>query len=235
MEMPSKLAKIALLLTAVGLLLPPLVRAIGENRRVVEIIAQLSPTTACAPDEPLLQWHGRLPTAPLSPYLQAVLAAAQDTDFALPTEDVWQRDPRLFYWFAAQHAVKRGDYASSLEMLRQAQAGSLLDAAGHMTAVAGKRECSIINWTLANELDYTQVPAGYVQNMVNQQQWTAVAEVYSRLLPYDPQRAEWRLLLAQAYLGLGETAVAQEILAPVLLYGTAAEIETANQLLSSIP
>jgi hypothetical protein len=232
MRAPTTWAQMALLLVAVRLLVPSLVQAVTENRRAVAIVTHLSTTSACAPDEPLLEWHGRLPTFPLSPYLQLVLASALNTDFVPPDLDEWQRDPRLFYWFAAQHAVKQGDYAGSLEMMGQAQAGSLLDAAGHMSGVAGKPECSIINWTLASELGYTRVPDGYVQNMVNQQQWRLVAEVYDRLLKYDPQRSEWRLLLGQAYMGLGETAVAQDVLAPILLYGTNEEVEAVNQLLS---
>lgn len=202
------------------------------NQTAVNTLAHLSPTASCAIDQARLQWQGTPPTQTLPPYLQAVVASALDTELASPTLEDWKRDPRLYYWFMAQTAVKNGAYQESLAHLTAADAGFMLDAAGHLAATEA---CSVINWTIASEIGYLEPPDGYVQHLVNHQLYADVAETFTRLLHYDSERVAWRLSLAKAYVAMGETAVAAETLEPVLLHGTIQDIEAANKILQSNP
>jgi hypothetical protein len=205
-----------------------------HNQAAVVAVAHLSGTRSCAADQPYWQWQGVTPTSPPSPYLQAVLAGALDTELVPPSFVEWQRDPRLFYWFAAQHAAKNGDYSESLRLLQQSRAGSMLDATAHMAARAGRPECSLINWTLASEIGYGQSPDGYRQHMMNHRQWMQVAVAFERLLMYDANRVEWRISLARAYLALQRATDAEYILAPVIANGTLEEKNEAARLLQTI-
>lgn len=204
-----------------------------QNQTAVTAITHLSRTSSCAVDEVRLQWNGDEPIGSYSPYLQAVMAATSGTEIGSPGFNEWNRDARLYYWFLAQTAVKNKAYDKSLLYLATARAGAMLDAAGHTTIATGHTECTLINWTVASELGYREPPDGYVQHMMNTEQEPQVVEAFSRLLQYDAQRADWRLSLAKAYLAVGETAVAEETLAPVLLNGTPEQVEAANTLLQS--
>lgn len=206
-----------------------------QNQTAVTTIAHLSTTSSCAVDEVGVRWNGDLPILSYTPYLQAVIASALGTEIVPPSFDEWERDPRFYYWFLAQTAVKNEAYRDSLLYLTTADAGAMLDAAGHSAIITGHTECSLINWTVVSEIGYGEPPDGYVQHMMNHEQWPQVAEAFSRLLRYDPRRADWRLPLAKAYMAMGETAVAEETLAPVLLDGTDDQIEAANKLLQSGP
>ena len=205
-----------------------------QNQAALAAVVHLSSTTSCAADQPYWQWQGDTSISSPSPYLQAVLAGALDTEFIPPSFAEWRRDPRLFYWFAAQHAAKNDDYSGNLHLLRKAGVGSMLDATAHMVARAGHPECSLINWTLANEIGYGEPPDGYRQHMMNQRQWTEVAEAFERLLMYDVNRAEWRISLARAYLALQRATDAEYMLAPVIANGALEEKNEAARLLQTI-
>ncbi len=204
-----------------------------QNQTAVTAITHLSTTSSCAIDAVRLQWDGDLPAGSYSPYLQAVMAGALGTEMMSPDFNEWKRDPRLYYWFLAQTAVKNKAYDKSLLYLTTAKAETMLEAAGHTTIETGHTECSLINWTVASEISSREAPDGYVQHMMNTEQWPQVVEAFSRLLQYDSQRVAWRLSLAKAYLAMGETAVAEETLTPVFLNGTPEQIKAAKRLLQS--
>ncbi len=207
-----------------------------QNKTAVFTVTHLTPTSSCAIDEPRLKWTGEPSTSVPSPYLQAVVASAVDNTTASPPLTEWERDPRLYYLFLAETAVKHGNYADSLTHLTTANAGRRLDAAGHFAATEA---CSIINWTIASEIGYREPPDGHVQHLTSHQLYEDVAESFTRLLHYDTERAAWRLALAKAYVEMAETAVGttdlvEETLMPILLNGTSEEIEEANKILQTI-
>lgn len=202
-----------------------------QNQEAVTAIAHLAPTSSCAVDEVRWQWIGPQATFGASPYVQAAVAGAAGIDVMPPEFEGWERDTRLYHWFRAQTSVKEGDYSTSLTHLQLAEAGSMLDAAGHTAGQVNHPECSVVNWTVASEIGYRPPPNGYVQGMMNNHQWSQVAEAFERLLHYDPNRIPWRLRAAEAYAAMGQTLSVRELLKPVLNYGTAEEIESANKLL----
>lgn len=183
------------------------------NQRAVAAISHLSLTTSCAIDEPYLQWEGEPVNLEQSAYLQGAAASALQSDLSIPSFDEWDRDPRLYYWFMAQMAVKNKAYTESLDYLAAADAGSILNVAGHFSPTP---VCAVINWSIASEIGYIPPPNWLIQGMESQKDWVQLEETLIRLLRYDSQRVSWRLSLAKAYMATGETAVAEEILEPVL-------------------
>lgn len=218
-------------LAAVALTLPGVVRVGHTNLTAVEVLRHLSPTTSCAPDQVYYRWDGSEIGGNLNLYARAAVAAAEGSDVSAPPSTEWDRDPRLYDWFQSQISAKHGDYEGSLHYLRRARTGRMLEAQGHPMFYSDP-VCVLIVWTLAHEIGGYSDPTWVVQHLAAQDDWPAVAEAYERLLRYEPGNAEWRLILAQAYLTLDRQSDARLVLQPLLNSSSSAEREAAEELLT---
>lgn len=209
--------------------------ALINNLGALEAVAQLAPTTSCAADEVRWQWVGPQGTFRTSPHIQAAVAAAAGTEVLPPALEEWTRDVRLYHWFRGQTAVKNKQFRESLLSLQLAGAGPMLDVAGRTAVQVGHPECLVINWAIAEEIGHSMPLDGYVQGMLNNQQWQPVLDAAHRLQRYDEQRATWQLWLAKAYLGMGVRVSATEALTHVLANGNEEEVQAAKKLLQNMP
>lgn len=220
-------AVILLLLTA-----PAVVRAVRTNVAAQSVAKHLSPVDACAPDEVRSRWAGGTVPSSLPLNLHAAVAAARGSAELMPAAVEWERDPRLYAWFQAQFSAKQGDYPLSYAYLNQANAGPMLEAQGH-GAFYIDLKCTLIVWALAHELDGYTEPSWVVDHLAREGRWEVIAEAYERLLRYLPDRADWRMTLARAYVGLSRQPDAEAVLEPLLGSSSQATREAAERLLRS--
>ena len=212
------------------LIVPAAVHAVRTNVAALAVARHLSPVDACAPDEVRSRWAGGVVPSSLPLNLLAAVAAATGSAESMPVAAEWERDPRLYAWFQAQFSAKQGNYPLSYTYLRQANAGSMLEAQGH-GAFYTDLKCTLIVWALAHELDGYDEPTWVVDDLAREGSWEIIAEAYERLLRYLPERADWRLTLARAYVGLNRRQDAAAVLEPLLGSSSQAMREAAESLL----
>lgn len=220
-------AVILLLLTV-----PAVVRAVRTNVAAQSVARQLLPVDACAPDEVRSRWAGGMVPSNLPLNLHAAVAAAGGSAESMPAEAEWERDPRLYAWFQAQFSAKQGNFPLSYAYLSRANAGPMLEAQGHGAFYTDPR-CTLIVWALAHEIGGYTEPSWVVDHLAREGSWEVIAEAYERLLRYLPDRADWRMTLARAYVGLNRRPDAEAVLEPLLGSPSQATREAAENLLRS--
>lgn len=227
-------AALVLLLGLLVLCGPVLIHSLRANGSALAALRHLTNTGSCAPDQVYFRWDGAPIPGGMNQYVRAAVAAAENAALSMPPITDWDRDPRLYFWFEAQAAVKQDDYPHSLELLQRAGIGQMLEAQGHPLFWSNP-SCALIVWTLAHEVAGYSDPAWVVQHLVAQQDWVAVAEAYERLLPYEPENSEWRLVLARAYLALDRCTDALLTLQPLLNSPSSVDRQAAEALLAGQP
>ncbi len=207
------------------------------NRSSLLALKQVTPVNAgCDPLEPSLRWSGELWNDPTSRLGVVVAAAGGLAEKTLPGQNQ-AHDAQQWAWFTAKRLIAQGQYAASFPYLQQAHIAGMLTTAGHFNH--GDWGCGLFNWLMAVEMkdsEFQPSPdwaslVGYTNNFIADGRAQIVIDAYTRLLAFQPERTEWRLVLARAYLALEQLDEARRILEPLL--SSSVERATAQALLDA--
>jgi FimV-like protein len=229
------------LLLAVGLLFPALVHSGVNNVASLWAARHLLLSPGCSAVEPTIFWSSDMFPDPHSVYWQAVFAAA-GAPLEPPPAQAWQRDARFWAWFQAQFHLRNGRFAESYVYFEKAEAAPFFGALGHAWFLEDP-VCGLISWGLAQELNagsnkpvsgFVDI-ATYGNSFIHTGRLADVVQVYEQLLLFRPRHFEWRLMLARAYMQLGQRPEAEDVLQPVLREGTPEQQDRVRDLLGYSP
>ena len=196
----------------------------SNNGTAIQVVKQMRPVEAgCMPLEAQWTWSGTDLPANISPYLRAAAVSVGASDTAETPRDPERRDPRLLAWFRALQLARQGQTEASMPYLKASGAGQVFLAAGHRTYYTAPA-CTVVNWVLAYEIGNVSPSPDpprssvivYVEGLIANGQAQAVIDAYTRLLAFEPNKSDWRLTLAKAYLTLKQKSMAEQVLQPLL-------------------
>ena len=150
--------------------------------------------------------------------LRPVSACTIGTPLAFPTGGA-TRDQRLAAWWKAQQLIAQQQWAASLPLLRQAEATTQFDMLGHQSYWQNTPGCTLFVWLLAQELGNGQpadAQTAWALSLIAEGRAAAVAQGYQEALRYQPNRSDWRLVLARALLAQNHRLEAEAVLQPVI-------------------
>lgn len=212
-------------LTLTALLLARVVGSMPVNFNSIDAARNIGIKSGCALSGYNLKGQNNTGSAqPQTPYLTALYLAAGKSGSEFPQEAQWSRDPRLYNWFYAQTLIRQQRHAESVAYLKKAEAGQVLLASAHIVGQRGDIACAIFNRLIADEIGVGNQPNDveeWAMSFVNSGRADIVIKPYALALTYRPERADWRLVLASAYLILDHVSEAESVLQPLLATGSA--------------
>jgi len=194
------------------------------NIAAIQVVKQMQPIEAhCAPLDAEWIWNGMALPKGTSAYLRAATLSIGAQGITEGQSSHEQYEPRLLAWFQALQLARHGQAADSMPYFKMAGVGQVFLAAGHKTYLTDS-VCTAFNWVLAHEIGNVGPSpdpplanvTSYVEGLIANGQAQAVIEAYTRLLTFAPNKNDWRLTLAKAYLTVKQTSMAEHVLQPLL-------------------